>query len=62
MKEFSTGSDFWNVTFLAAIISLMGIFGNMLGYWVGMKSGSYLFKREDSFFFKKNIYFNLKIF
>lgn len=62
MKEFSTGSDFWNVTFLAAIISLMGIFGNMLGYWVGMKSGSYLFKREDSFFFKKKYLFQSKDF
>jgi membrane-associated protein len=62
MQQFSTGSDFWNVTFLAALISLMGIFGNMLGYWVGSKSGSYLFKREDSFFFKKKYLFQSKDF
>jgi membrane-associated protein len=31
----------------------MGIVGNMVGYWFGKKSGTYLYKREDSFFFKK---------
>ena len=62
MKQFSTGSDFWNVTFLATLISLMGISGNILGYWVGSKSGSYLFKREDSFFFKKKYLFQSKDF
>lgn len=53
MKEISTGNDFLNVVFLAALISLMGVFGNMIGYWFGKKSGNYLYKREDSFFFKK---------
>lgn len=62
MKQFSTGNEFWNVTFLAALISLMGIFGNMLGYWVGSKSGSYLFKREDSLFFRKKYLFQSKDF
>jgi membrane-associated protein len=62
MKELSTGNDFVNVTFLAALISLMGIVGNMLGYWVGVKSGSYLFKKEDTFFFKKKYLFQSKEF
>ena len=53
MAPFSTGSDFVNVSFLAALVSLMGIFGNMTGYWFGEKSGAYLFNKEDSFFFKK---------
>jgi membrane-associated protein len=53
MKEISTGNDFLNVVLLAALISLMGVFGNMIGYWFGKKSGNYLYKREDSFFFKK---------
>ena len=35
MKEFSLGSDFLNVTVLASLISIMGIIGNMLGYWFG---------------------------
>ncbi|WP_298116049.1 VTT domain-containing protein [Flavobacterium sp.] len=53
MKEISTGNDFLNVVLLASLISLMGVFGNMIGYWFGKKSGNYLYKREDSFFFKK---------
>lgn len=53
MKEISTGNDFFNVVLLAALISLMGVFGNMIGYWFGKKSGTYLYRREDSFFFKK---------
>jgi len=53
MKEISTGNGFINVTLLATLISLMGILGNMVGYWVGVKSGSYLFKKEDTFLFKK---------
>lgn len=62
MKEFSTGNDFLNVTLLAASISVMGIVGNMLGYWFGSKSGTYLYKREDSFFFKKKYLFQSKDF
>ena len=62
MKELSTGSDFLNVSFLAALVSVMGILGNMVGYWFGKKSGNYLFKREDSFFFKKKYLFQSKDF
>lgn len=46
-------SDFLNVTLLAVIIAVSGIIGNMVGYWFGAKSGYYLFKKEDSFWFKK---------
>ncbi|MFZ4105593.1 DedA family protein [Flavobacterium sp.] len=53
MKEISTGNGFINVTLLAALITIMGILGNMVGYWVGVKSGSYLYKKEDTFFYKK---------
>src|SRR5690606_28125513 len=30
-----------------------GILGNMFGYWFGYKSGSYLYNKKDSFWFKK---------
>lgn len=62
MQQFSTGSDFVNVTFLAALISIMGIFGNMTGYWFGAKSGSYLFNKEDNFLFKKKYLYQSKDF
>lgn len=62
MKDFSTGSDFINVVFLASMVAGMGILGNMAGYWFGKKSGTYLFKREDSFFFKKKYLFQSKDF
>lgn len=62
MKDFTTGSDFVDVTFLATLVAVMGILGNMAGYWFGKKSGTYLFKREDSFFFKKKYLFQSKDF
>ena len=45
--------DFINVTLLSLLIALSGVLGNMVGYWFGAKSGYYLFKKEDSFWFKK---------
>lgn len=46
-------NDFLNVFILALLIAAAGILGNMVGYWFGAKSGYYLFKKEDSFWFKK---------
>jgi membrane-associated protein len=46
-------NDFINVLILVCFVSLAGILGNMVGYWFGAKSGYYLFKKEDSFWFKK---------
>lgn len=46
-------SDFLNVLLLVCFISIAGILGNMVGYWFGAKSGYYLFKKEDTFWFKK---------
>jgi membrane-associated protein len=62
MRQFSTGSDFLNVVFLASLVSVMGILGNMAGYWFGVKSGNYLFKKEDNFFFKKKYLYQSKDF
>lgn len=42
-----------NVTILATLVAISGILGNMMGYWFGSKSGYYLYKKEDSFWFKK---------
>jgi membrane-associated protein len=46
-------NDIINVILLASSVALAGILGNMVGYWFGSKSGYYLFKKEDSFWFKK---------
>jgi membrane-associated protein len=46
-------SDLVNVVLLSTLIAVAGIFGNMVGYWFGAKSGYYLYKKEDSFWFKK---------
>ena len=46
-------SDFLNVFLLSFLVAVMGVLGNMTGYWFGAKSGYYLFKKEDSFWFKK---------
>lgn len=46
-------SDLLNVTVLASLVALAGVLGNMTGYWFGSKSGYYLYKRQDTFLFKK---------
>jgi membrane-associated protein len=46
-------SDFINVFLLSLMVAISGILGNMVGYWFGAKSGYYLFKKEDTFWFKK---------
>ncbi len=46
-------SDFLNLVFLSLLVAISGVFGNMVGYWFGSKSGYYLYNKEDSFWFKK---------
>lgn len=53
MQQISVGNDFANVLLLSALVSLAGIFGNMVGYWFGVKGGTYLYKKEDTFWFKE---------
>jgi len=49
----STGSDFLDTTILASSIAFAAIIGNQVGYWFGHKTGPALYKRQDSFLFKK---------
>lgn len=46
-------SDFGNVALLSTLVAIAGIIGNTVGYWFGAKSGWYLYKKEDSFLWKK---------
>ncbi|MBC7847204.1 MAG: VTT domain-containing protein [Flavobacterium sp.] len=53
MQQISLGSDFANVVLLSSFVSLAGILGNMVGYWFGVKGGTYLYNKEDTFWFKE---------
>ncbi|MBU3714711.1 MAG: DedA family protein [Ferruginibacter sp.] len=60
--DFDTGNSFFNLLILILLISVSGILGNYLGYWFGRKSGPFIFKRKDSFFFKKKYLYQAKEF
>jgi len=51
--QISLGNDFANLVLLSSLVSVAGIFGNMVGYWFGVKGGTYLYKKEDTFWFKE---------
>lgn len=53
MRQISMGSDFADVVLLSSLVSLAGILGNMVGYWFGVKGGTYLYNKEDTFWFKE---------
>lgn len=53
----STGNDFWDTTILATAVSIAAIIGNEVGYWFGLKAGPALYKKEDTFLFKKKYLF-----
>lgn len=44
------------------VISLAGILGNYLGYWIGRRFGVHLMKRKDTWIFKKKHLINAKSF
>lgn len=52
-EVYSTGNEFLDLMMLTVLVVTAGVTGNMVGYWFGSKSGPYLFKRKDTFFFKK---------
>ena len=62
MQQISFSNNFINVSFLALFVACAGITGNMFGYWFGSKSGSYLYNRQDNFFFKKKYLLDAKAF
>lgn len=56
LKLFGLGgiqNEFIDLFVLLGLISLMGILGNMVGYWTGKKVGPAMFKWRDRFLFKK---------
>ncbi|OCB74489.1 DedA family protein [Flavobacterium crassostreae] len=55
-------SDFINVVLLSTMVAISGIFGNIIGYWFGSKSGYYLYNKQDTFWFKKKYLVQSKAF
>jgi membrane-associated protein len=49
----STGSDFFDTFILASAVAIAAIIGNEVGYYFGRKAGSALYKRPDTWLFKK---------
>jgi membrane-associated protein len=47
------GAD-WSIVSLIALLSAAAILGDTVGYWIGAKSGPRLFRKEKSFFFRKD--------
>jgi membrane-associated protein len=62
MSQISFGNEFVNVTIFALMVAFMGVLGNMVGYWFGSRSGSYLYNQKDTFFFKKKYLYQAKEF
>ncbi len=46
-------SDLLNLPYWIALISGAAIVGNMVGYWLGKKSGNLWFERKESWLFKR---------
>jgi membrane-associated protein len=55
-------NDFLEVMVLFVLISVAGVIGNELGYWFGFKTGPILFKRKDTWLFKKRHLYQAKEF
>ncbi|WP_185864732.1 DedA family protein [Blattabacterium cuenoti] len=56
--------NFYNVPFfiIILIVAFFAILGNIQGYWLGYKSGELLYRKKDSFFFKKKHLIIAKLF
>jgi membrane-associated protein len=61
-EVYATGSPFADLLLIAIMVIISGVLGNWTGYWFGSKSGPYLFKREDTFLFKKKHLYTAKEF
>ncbi len=48
-----THNDFANLLILWIPITLMGILGNIVGFWFGWRSGPLLYERKDNWIFKQ---------
>ncbi len=61
-EVYNTENGFLNLLLITILVVIVGVLGNMAGYWFGSKSGPYLFKRQDTFFFRKKHLYTAKAF
>lgn len=52
-QQISVGNDFANLVLLSSLVAASGVLGNMVGYWFGVKGGTYLYNKQDTFWFKE---------
>ena len=50
----ATGEPYLNIWYLNLLLIPCAIIGDATGYWIGHKAGPRLFKKEQSFFFRKD--------
>lgn len=48
-----TGNPFLNLLEIIILVFLAGVLGNIFGFWFGRKSGPLLYKKKDTWYFKK---------
>lgn len=51
-----------NVALVILLVAVAAILGDFVGYWFGRKTGPVIFRRDDSFFFKKKYVLQAKEF
>ncbi len=49
----ATGELPWNIFLVSGLLILASVLGNMTGYWVGLRAGQLMYKREESRFFRR---------
>ncbi len=47
-------STFGNLLLMNAVLFVMAVVGDAVGYWIGYKTGPLIFKRDQSFLFRKD--------
>src|SRR5205085_5755709 len=54
LRKFPEGFYNLHYSVVVLLIIIASVLGNMVGYWFGLKAGPLLYKRKDSWYFKKN--------
>ena len=57
-----TDNEYVALLIITVLLVIAGVIGNTVGYWFGRKSGPYLFRKKDTFFYRKKYLFQAKDF